>query len=136
MKVVIAGGAEFIRLNLTRMLVARGALSGPSGGQKDIDSMLPFDQTAPERRRDGLDDRVAFRAGDKSDRDTVFGLVDRDDISVFHLASVASAGGERDFDLAMRINLDSGRDIFETARGIAGPAGRREPGSRHPGLYR
>jgi nucleoside-diphosphate-sugar epimerase len=120
MKVAIAGGAGFIGLNLARALVARGTLSGPSGSQEDIDSILLFDRTIPEERPAGLDDRVVFRAGDISDRDTVFGLVDRDDISVFHLASVVSAGGERDFDLAMRVNLEGGRNILEAARARGG----------------
>ncbi len=122
MKVVIVGGAGFIGLSLARALVARGALSGSSGGQEDIDSIVLFDQTVPDARPPGLDERVAFLAGDISDRDTVFGLVDRDDISVFHLASVVSAGGERDFDLAMRVNLDGGRNIFEAARARSGMA--------------
>ena len=40
------------------------------------------------------EDIVIRRAvGDISDRETVRGLIDRDDISVFHLASVVSGGG-------------------------------------------
>jgi nucleoside-diphosphate-sugar epimerase len=35
---------------------------------------------------------------------------------VFHLASVVSAGGERDFDLAVRVNLDGGRNVLEACR--------------------
>jgi nucleoside-diphosphate-sugar epimerase len=120
MKVVIAGGAGFIGLNLARALVARGTLFGPSGGPEDIDSILLFDQVVPESRPEGLDDRVTLQSGDISDRDTIFGLVDRDDISVFHLASVVSAGGERDFDLAMRVNLEGGRNIFEAVRARGG----------------
>ena len=48
--------------------------------------------------------------GDISDPRTISNLIDRDDISVFHLASVVSAGGEQDFDLAMRVNLDGARN--------------------------
>lgn len=116
MKVVITGGTGFIGVNLARAIIRRGALTGPSGGQEEVDDILLFDQAVPDRLPDGLDARVTMQAGDISDRDTVFGLVDRDDVSIFHLASVVSAGGEKDFDLAMRVNLDGGRHVFEAAR--------------------
>jgi len=116
MKVVITGGTGFIGLRLARALLARGSLTGPSGAAEPIDEMLLFDQLAPPERPEGLDERVEIRAGDISDRDTVFSLVDRDDVSVFHLASVVSGGGEKDFDLAMRVNLDGGRHVLEALR--------------------
>jgi nucleoside-diphosphate-sugar epimerase len=116
MKVVITGGTGFIGLNLAREIIKRGTLTGPSGNQEEVDSILLFDQFVPETLPEGLDERVTMQAGDISDRNTVFGLVDRDDISIFHLASVVSGGGEKDFDLAMRVNLDGGRHVFEAAR--------------------
>src|SRR3546814_8444317 len=39
--------------------------------------------------------------------------------SVFHLASVVSGGGERDFDLALRVNLTGGLNVFEACRARA-----------------
>ncbi|MBE9552262.1 MAG: NAD-dependent epimerase/dehydratase family protein, partial [Proteobacteria bacterium] len=120
MKVVITGGAGFIGLNLARSIVKRGTLTGPSGQLEEVDSILLFDQVIPDSLPEGLDERAIMQAGDISDRDTVFGLVDRDDISVFHLASVVSGGGEKDFDLAMRVNLDGGRHVFEAARARKG----------------
>jgi len=116
MKIVITGGLGFIGLNLARAIIERGTLTGPSGSQEEVDSILLFDQFVPDSLPEGLDGRVTMQAGDISDRDTVFGLVDRDDISIFHLASVVSGGGEKDFDLAMRVNLDGGRHVFEAAR--------------------
>lgn len=116
MKVVITGGTGFIGLNLAREIIKRGTLTGPSGKQEEVDNILLFDQFVPDSLPAGLDERVTMRAGDISDRNTVFGLVDRDDISIFHLASVVSGGGEKDFDLAMRVNLDGGRHVFEAAR--------------------
>jgi len=116
MKIVITGGLGFIGLNLARAIIERGTLTGPSGNQEEVDSILLFDQFVPDSLPEGLDRRVTMQAGDISDRDTVFGLMDRDDISVFHLASVVSGGGEKDFDLAMRVNLDGGRHVFEAAR--------------------
>jgi nucleoside-diphosphate-sugar epimerase len=120
MKVVITGGTGFIGLRLARALLNRGSLTGPSGAAEPIDAMLLFDQVAPPERPEGLDERVEIRAGDISDRDTVFSLVDRDDVSVFHLASVVSGGGEKDFDLAMRVNLDGGRHVLEALRARQG----------------
>lgn len=120
MKVLITGGTGFIGLNLARALVRRGALTAPSGRAEEIDSIVLFDKTVPDTLPPGLDDRVTMQAGDIADRRTVSGLVDRDDISIFHLASVVSGAGEQDFDLALRVNLDGGRNVFEAARARAG----------------
>lgn len=120
MKVLITGGTGFIGLALARRLVRRGTLAEASGTQAGIDSIVLFDVAAPAEPPPGLDHRVAFAAGDISDRDTVFALIDHDDVSVFHLASVVSGGGEKDFDLAMRVNLDGGRNVFEACRARRG----------------
>jgi nucleoside-diphosphate-sugar epimerase len=120
MKVLITGGLGFVGLQLARALLAKGTLHGVSGGQEPIDTITLFDQALPETQPAGLDHRVSITAGDIGDRDTVFGLVDRDDISVFHLASVLSGGGERDFDGALRVNLDGGRHLFDAVRARAG----------------
>lgn len=116
MKIVITGGTGFIGQGIARELLKRGTVTGPSGAQEEIDCIQLFDQTVPGEGSHGLDDRVSIVSGDISDRDTVFGLIDRDDISVFHLASVVSAEGERDFDLAMRVNLEGGHNVLEAAR--------------------
>jgi len=123
MKVVITGGLGFLGRRLADALLARGSLIGPSGQAEPVDAVVLFDAVAPAERPAGLDDRIAIVTGDISDRDTVFSLVDRDDLSLFHLASVVSGGGEKDFDLAMRVNLDGGRHVLEAMRSPAG--GRR-----------
>ena len=120
MKVVITGGAGFVGLRLARHLLNRGTLIGPSGNQEPIDRLLLFDQTVPEFRPDGLDNRVEFISGDISNRETVFNLINQKDISVFHLASVVSGGGEKDFDLAIRVNLHGALHIFEALRAQEG----------------
>lgn len=116
MKVVITGGLGFIGLNIARSLVARGWLTGPSGKAEEIDRITLFDVAAPPERPSGLDQRVEIVTGDIADRATVFGLMDRDDVSIFHLASILSGGGEKDFDAAIRVNLDGGMNVLEAAR--------------------
>lgn len=119
MKVVITGGAGFIGFRLARRLLEVGTLASPSGETVPIDELQLFDVGAPREtlRHDSI--VVKAECGDISDRDQVFSLIDRDDISVFHLASVVSGGAEKDFDLAMRVNLDGGRHVFEALRARA-----------------
>ncbi len=120
MKVVITGGTGFIGRMLARAILARGALTGPSGAPEAIDAITLFDAVAPPAPLEGMDDRVEIVIGDISERDLVAGLVDRDDVSVFHLASVVSGGGEKDFDLAIRVNLTGGLNVLEAVRARAG----------------
>lgn len=120
MKVVITGGCGFIGLRLAQRLLERGELTGPSGGPEPIDELVLFDMSAPPALPDALDGRMTVLLGEISNRDEIFQLVDRDDISVFHLASVVSGGGEKDFDLAIRVNLDGGLNVMEACRARAG----------------
>jgi nucleoside-diphosphate-sugar epimerase len=121
MKVVITGGCGFIGLRLAQRLLARGTLTGPSGAAEQIDELVLFDMEAPPDLPDALaDERVTVLLGEISNRDEIFHLVDRDDIAVFHLASVVSGGGEQDFDLALRVNLDGGLNVMEACRARAG----------------
>ncbi len=119
MKVVITGGTGFIGQRLAQALLQRGGLTAPSGSQEPIDELLLFDVAEPPERPAWADARVKIVSGDISDPAQVAALVDRDDISVFHLASVVSGGGEKDFDLAMRVNLTGGLNVFEACRARA-----------------
>lgn len=116
MRVVITGGCGFLGMMLARRLVERGWLTGPSGERREIESLALFDAVTPTVRPKGLDERVTVAAGDIADRDTLLGLIDRDDVSVFHLASVVSGGGEQDFDLALRVNLDGMLAVLDACR--------------------
>ncbi|MEE8534885.1 MAG: NAD-dependent epimerase/dehydratase family protein [Kiloniellales bacterium] len=120
MKVVITGGTGFIGQRLAHRLLEAGRLTGPTGAPEEIDELVLFAQVAPEVRPPGRDERAVLRAGDIADRAAVRALIDRDDVSVFHLASVLSGGGEQDFDLAMRVNLDGGLNVLEACRRRAG----------------
>ncbi len=41
--------------------------------------------------------------------------------SIFHLASVVSAGAQADFDLGWRVNLEGARSLLELARNCTRP---------------
>ena len=116
MKVVITGGAGFLGLRLAKNLSQIGELTGPKNTRRSIDTITLFDLDKPSEpvRKEGM--MIEAVTGDISDHRTVNDLIDRDDISVFHLASVVSAGGEQDFDLAMRVNLDGTRNVLECMR--------------------
>ena len=120
MKVVITGGAGFVGQRLAQALLQRGSLTAPGGKPERIDELLLFDVAVPAQRPAWADERVVLRAGDISDAAEVRAVIDRDDISVFHLASVVSGGGEKDFDLALRVNLTGGLNVFEACRARAG----------------
>jgi nucleoside-diphosphate-sugar epimerase len=120
MKVVITGGAGFIGLRLAQRLLEKGALSGRSGQAEAIDELVLFDLQAPPALPPALDGKVTILLGEIANRDEIFHLIDRDDIAVFHLASVVSGGGEQDFDLAIRVNLDGGLNVLEALRARAG----------------
>src|SRR3546814_8442412 len=81
-----------------------------------VDEIVLFDMVAPANLPHGLDERVKIASGQIAERDQVFHIIDRDDIGVFHLASVVSGEGEQDFDLAMRVNLDGARHVLEACR--------------------
>ena len=118
MKVVITGGMGFIGARLGRALCDQGHLTDASGQETSIDELLLFDSVDVPglfNEREG-NIQVKRVVGDISNWETVRSLIDRDDIAVFHLASVVSGGGEKDFDLAMRVNLDGGRHVLEALR--------------------
>ena len=117
MKVVITGGGGFLGQRLARTLVDRGRLTGPDGHEAEIDDLLLFDAVAPPPI--GAAGPVRSEQGDIGDRATVDRLIDRDDIAVFHLASMVSGEGEQDFDRALRVNLMGGLHLFEALRARA-----------------
>ena len=120
MKVVITGGAGFLGFRLAKRLLEVGELTGPDGNKHAIDAITLFDVGKPLEKLQKEGVTIKAVTGDISDSATVNNLIDRDDISVFHLASIVSGGGEKDFDLAMRVNLDGGRHVMEAVRSRAG----------------
>lgn len=120
MKVLITGGGGFLGNQLARRLAANGTLIGPGGEPQPIDSICLFDAYFAEAARQGLPDHCTLLTADISDREAVFDAVDRDDIAVFHLASMVSGECEERFDDALRVNLDGGRLLLEAVRARKG----------------
>jgi nucleoside-diphosphate-sugar epimerase len=118
MKVVITGGAGFVGLLLGRRIAQLGKLTNSEGKSNDVDEIVLFDIAPPEPRPRDLDTRIRIEIGEISDKARVARLIDRKDMSVFHLASVLSGGGEQDFDLAMRVNLQGQLNVLEAARAL------------------
>jgi D-erythronate 2-dehydrogenase len=116
MKVVITGGGGFLGQVLARRLLAGGELTGASNAPEPIDEMVLFDSKVPQRMLAGLDRRAEVVTGDVADAGRLREVVDRDNISVFHLASMVSAECETDFDAALTVNLDGCRAVLEACR--------------------
>jgi nucleoside-diphosphate-sugar epimerase len=105
MDVVITGGSGFVGLALARRLAERD----------DVETLALLD-AAPPPPGTHLPARAKVIVGDVCDREVVRGLLAREQPVVFHLASIVSAGAERDFDLALRVNLDGTRNVLEACR--------------------
>ena len=121
MKVLITGGGGFLGSQLAKRLLERGTLVGPSGTAEAIDAITLFDaffspQVAAMATQEGQAADLTLLTGDMGDRDAVFAAIDRDDIAVFHLASMVSGECEQRFDDALRANLDGGRYLLEALR--------------------
>jgi nucleoside-diphosphate-sugar epimerase len=109
MDVVITGGTGFVGLALARRLADRD----------DLETLSLLD-AAPPPPGTRLPARAEVVVGDVCDRDVVGGLLTGERPVVFHLASIVSAGAERDFDLALRVNLDGTRNVLEACRAAPG----------------
>jgi nucleoside-diphosphate-sugar epimerase len=110
MKVVVTGGLGFLGRSLARQIASRGEVAGRS-----VDGLVLADRVAPGTEPAVPDGAEAVDL-DVGDRDQVTELLDRPDVAVFHLASIVSAGGELDFDGALRVNLDGTRNVLEACR--------------------
>jgi nucleoside-diphosphate-sugar epimerase len=116
MRVVITGGGGFLGRRLAARVLAAERLIGPSGQLEPVDDVVLIDVAHPSDGRGPGDPRVRKVSGDITDRQLMASALDRDDVSLFHLAAMVSAECEQDFDGAMRVNLDGARSVFEAAR--------------------
>jgi len=104
MKLLITGGGGFLGARLARTLLARGHLNG-----RDITQMVLTD-IAPPPADLLADARVAARTGPLLAHTDA--LREEPFDGVFHLASAVSGECEADFDLGLRSNIDSTRELM------------------------
>ncbi len=119
MKVVITGGGGMLGSKLAKALLSRGRLTGSDGKEASISRLTLFDTAFPPSLPQ--DPRLETVTGDISAPGVLAKVVTPDTQSIFHLASVVSAGAEADFDLGWRVNLDGGRMLLDLARRCARP---------------
>jgi len=118
MNILITGGTGFIGQRLASELLDRGTLNLDGKNEKPIAHIILADNTVPDLSQAGLHNNpmTELSLGDISDPVFVASLFKHDLHVIFHLASIVSGHGEQDFDLAMKVNLDGMRLVFEQAR--------------------
>ena len=106
MHVLITGGAGFLGQRLARKLLQRT-------GEAAVTRLTLVDMVPAN---DFGDARVRSIVGDISDSGMMREAVSADVTSIFHLAAVVSGQAEADFDLGMRVNLDTTRALLDICR--------------------
>lgn len=116
MQVTVTGAGGFLGRRLVQQLLQRGTIVDPTGKAQPITKIVACDLslgTLP------ADPRIEQIEGDMSDPAIVSRIVAAQTRAVFHLAAVVSGGAEEDFDLGMKVNLDTTRALLEACRRLA-----------------
>jgi nucleoside-diphosphate-sugar epimerase len=117
MRIVITGAAGFLGNRLARRILERGHLTDAAGEQRDVGEVVLVDVVASTLSHP----KATVLTGDLSDRAVIARVVARDTDSIFHLAAVVSGHAEAEFDVGMRVNLDTTRGLLERCRELARP---------------
>ncbi len=121
MRVVITGGAGFLGKLLAAKILERGALTDASGQLREVSELVLVDIAAANGEPWIVDKRVSQVIGDIGDRNVLAQAMTANTGSVFHLAAVVSGQAEADFDIGMRVNVDSTRTLLELTRTLPTP---------------
>lgn len=115
MRVVITGGCGFLGRKLAERIV---------GEWSHLDELVLVDQVEPPEGWDPADDRISVRTGDVTDERFLAEIVTAGVETIYHLASVVSAGAEQDFDLGYSVNLLGTIALLERCRRVGAQTGR------------
>lgn len=121
MRVVITGGTGFLGKLLAAKLLERGALTDAAGRVREIAELVLVDIAAAANEPWLNDKRVRQVVGDVTDRNVLASALTPNTGSIFHLAAVVSGQAEADFDIGMRVNVDSTRTLLELTRLLPAP---------------
>ena len=121
MRVVITGGAGFLGKLLAAKILDRGELTDASGQLREVSELVLVDMAAALGEPWIADKRVSQVIGDVADRNVLTQAMTANTGSVFHLAAVVSGQAEADFDIGMRVNVDSTRTLLELTRTLPAP---------------
>jgi len=131
--IIITGGGGFLGQALAASLLEQGSVQTVETSTAPISHILLADIYFPKTLSPALESSslVSKCQGDVSDKIYVDSLYekaipkDRNQqdihVSVFHLGAVMSGDGERDFDLAMNVNLIGGMNMLQGARAHISP---------------
>jgi nucleoside-diphosphate-sugar epimerase len=110
MHILITGAAGMIGRKLTERLVRDGALNG-----QPIDALTLTDMVAPAAPA-GFAGKITTTTSDLAAPGAAEEAVAARPDVIFHLAGLASAGSELDFDAGYHTNLDGTRALLEAVR--------------------
>jgi len=117
MNILITGGSGFLGARLARTLLAQETLTLVGAPAQPIDRIVLADRIAPpEDLR--MDERVQFITGDLAEQLASHTLPLAEMQAVFHLAAAVSGECEADFDLGLRSNLDTTRQLLDALRHV------------------
>ena len=115
MHVTITGAGGFIGTKLVRQLLQRGTIVDSAGQARPIEKIVACDLSLTNLPADSRS------SGSRRIRPILplSRMITEKTRAVFHLAAVVSVGAEEDFELGMRVNLDTTRQPAEACRHVA-----------------